>query len=87
LKLNRNQLWWMMWLLTEHSHLKEHIFRLELTITPTCERCLEKDELTTNVLCDVEAVAYLGFCYLRHCFMEPGDYQVPFKWDFTSPEV
>jgi hypothetical protein len=25
---------------------------------PTCERCLEEDELATHILCDCEAIAY-----------------------------
>jgi hypothetical protein len=47
-----------------------------LTDSPTCERCLEKDELATHILCDCEARAYLRFRQLGHYLMEPGDY-----WD------
>jgi hypothetical protein len=31
---------------------------------PTSERCLEKDESVTYILCDCEAMAYLRFCHL-----------------------
>jgi hypothetical protein len=46
-----------------------------ITESPTCERCLEKDESATHILCDCEAIAYLRFRHLGHNFMEPGDYQ------------
>jgi hypothetical protein len=45
--LNRNQLRWVVGLLTGHFHLKGHLFKLGLTDNPTCERCREKDETTT----------------------------------------
>jgi hypothetical protein len=44
LKLNRNQLRWVVGLFIEHCHLKEHLFKFGLTDDPICERCLEKDE-------------------------------------------
>jgi hypothetical protein len=45
------------------------------TDSPTCKRCLEKDESATHILCDCEAIAYLRFRHLGHYFVEPGDYQ------------
>jgi hypothetical protein len=44
LKLNRDQLRWIVGLYTGHCHLKVHLFKLGLTNDPTCERCLEADE-------------------------------------------
>jgi hypothetical protein len=41
LKLNRDQLSWMVGLFTGHSHLKGHLFKLGLMDDPICERCLE----------------------------------------------
>jgi hypothetical protein len=75
LELNRNQLRWVTGLLTGHCHLKGHLFKMGLTDSPTCERCLEKDESATHILCDCEAIACLRFRHLGHYFMEPGDYQ------------
>jgi hypothetical protein len=72
LKLNRNQLRWVIGLITGHCHLKGHLFKMGLTNSPICERCLEKGESATHILCDCEAIAYLRF---RRHFMEPGDYQ------------
>jgi hypothetical protein len=46
-------------LLTGHCHLKGHLFKLGLTDDPTCERCLQKDESATHILCDCEAIAHL----------------------------
>jgi hypothetical protein len=48
--------------------------QLGLADDPTCERCLEKDELATHILCDCEAIAYLRFRQLGQFFMEPRDY-------------
>jgi hypothetical protein len=50
-------------LLTGHCHLKGLLFKMGLTESPTCERCLEKDESATHILCDCEAIAYLRFRY------------------------
>jgi hypothetical protein len=46
-----------------------------LTNSPIWERCLEKDESATHILCDCEAIAYLRFQHLGHYFMGSGDYQ------------
>jgi hypothetical protein len=42
LKLNRDQLRWVVGLLTGHCHVKGYLFNLGLTDNPTCERCLEE---------------------------------------------
>jgi hypothetical protein len=75
LKLNRKQLQWVTGLLKGHCHLKGHLFKMGLTDSPTWERCLEKDEAATHILCDCEALAYLRFRHLGHYFKERGDYQ------------
>jgi hypothetical protein len=56
LKLNRNQLRWMIRLFTGHCHLKGHLFKLRLANNPICERCLEEDESATRILYHCEAV-------------------------------
>jgi hypothetical protein len=61
LRLNRDQLRWVVGLLTGHCHLKGHLFKLRLTADPICERCLEDDESSIHILCDCEAVAYTRF--------------------------
>jgi hypothetical protein len=63
LKLNRDQLRWVVGLLTGHCYLKGHLFKLGLTDDPICERCLE-DESATYILCDCEAVAHVRFRHL-----------------------
>jgi hypothetical protein len=68
LKLNRDQLRWVVRLFTGHCHIKGHLFKLGLTDDPTCERCLEKDESATHILCDCEAIAYLRFRHLGKFF-------------------
>jgi hypothetical protein len=47
LKLNRDQLRWVVGLFTGHCHLKGHLFKIGLTDDPTCERCLEEDVSAT----------------------------------------
>jgi hypothetical protein len=87
LKLNRNHLRWVTKLLTGHCHLKGHFFKMGLMNSPTCGRCLEKDESATHILCDCEAMAYLRFRHLGRYFMEPGDYQDAAVRCYTSFEV
>jgi hypothetical protein len=74
LKLNRDQLRWVVRLLTGHCHLKGHLFKLGITDDPTCERCLQEDESATHILCDCEAIAHLQFRHLGQFFMEPSDF-------------
>jgi hypothetical protein len=67
-------------LFTGLCHLKGHLFKLGLTNSPICERCLEKEESATHILHDCEAIAYLRFCDLAHYFMESGDlHDVPIR--------
>jgi hypothetical protein len=73
-KLNRDQLGWVVGLLTGHCHLKGHLLKLGLTDDPTCERCLKEDKSATHILCDCEAVADVRFRHLGQFFMEPSDY-------------
>jgi hypothetical protein len=74
LKLNRDQLRWIVELFTGHCHLKGHLFKVRLTGDPTCERFLEEDESATHILCDCEAIAHLRFRHLCRFFMEPSDF-------------
>ncbi|PNF22726.1 hypothetical protein B7P43_G07139 [Cryptotermes secundus] len=74
LKLNRNQLRWVVELLTGYCHFKGHLFKLGLSDSPTCERCQEENETATHILYECEALAYLRLCHLGQYFMEPSDY-------------
>jgi hypothetical protein len=49
--LNRDQLRWVVGLLTGHCHLKGHLFKLGLINDPVCERCHEEDESATHTSC------------------------------------
>jgi hypothetical protein len=71
LQLNRNQLRHVTALLTEHCHLKGHLFKLGPVNSPTCERCHNKEETASHVLCDCEASAELRFCHERSHFVKP----------------
>jgi hypothetical protein len=73
LKLNTDQLRWIVGLFTRHYHLKGLLFKLGSTDDPTCERCLEEDESATHVLCDCEAIAQLRFRHLGQFSLEPSD--------------
>jgi hypothetical protein len=72
--VGKDQLRWVVGLLTGHCHLKEHLWKLGLTDDPTCERCLQEDESATHILCDCEAIAHLRFHHLGQFFMEPSDF-------------
>jgi hypothetical protein len=74
LKLNRDQLRWIVGLYTGHCHLKGHLSKMGLINNPIRERCLEADESATHVLCDCEDIAHLRFRHLGQFFMEPGDF-------------
>jgi hypothetical protein len=74
LKFDRNQLKWVVGLLTGHCHLKGHLLKLGLSDSPTCERCHEKNEMATHVLCECEALAHRRLRHLGQYFMEPSDY-------------
>jgi hypothetical protein len=64
LKLNRDQLRWVVGLFTGHCHLKGHLFKLGLADNSICERCQEKDKSATHILCDCEAIAYLRLSHV-----------------------
>jgi hypothetical protein len=49
-------------------------FQTGIDNDPTCERCLEKDDWATHILCDCEAIAYLIFRHMGQYFMEPSDH-------------
>jgi hypothetical protein len=88
LKLNSDQLRWIVGLFTGHCHLKGHLLKLGLTDDPTCERCLEADESATHTLCDCAAIAYFRFRHLGQFFMEPSDYyDAPINKSYISFEV
>jgi hypothetical protein len=74
LRLNRDQLRWVVGLLTGHCHVKGHLFKLGLINDPIYERCQEEDESASHILCDCEAVTHIRFRHLGHFFMEPSDY-------------
>jgi hypothetical protein len=64
LKLERNQLRWVVGLLTGYCHLNGHLFKLGLSNSPTCDRCQKENETATHILCECEALAHLRFCHL-----------------------
>jgi hypothetical protein len=73
-KLNRNQLRWVLGLLTGHCHLNGHLFKLGLCNSLICERCQKENETATHILCECEALAYLRFRHLGQHLMVPSDY-------------
>jgi hypothetical protein len=46
LKLNRDQLRWVVRLFIGNCHLKGHLFKLGLMEDPNCKRCLEKRRIS-----------------------------------------
>jgi hypothetical protein len=70
---SRNQVQIMMGLLTRHSHLKGHLFKLGLVHIPGCDRCKQASETASHIPCDYDALATLRFRHLGQHFMKPGD--------------
>jgi hypothetical protein len=50
-------------LLTGHCHLKGHLFKLDLTDSPTCGRFHMKTQTASHILCECLTLAKLRF----HC--------------------
>jgi hypothetical protein len=50
LRLNRDQLRWVVGLLTGHCHLKGHLFKSGLINDRICEKCQDQDESATHIL-------------------------------------
>jgi hypothetical protein len=74
LRLNRDQLRWVVGLLAGYCHLEGHLFKLGLNNDPICGRSQGEDESATHILCDCEAVAQIRFRHLGQFFMEPSEY-------------
>jgi len=62
----------MMGLLTGHSHLKGHPFKLRLVNSPQCDR--QASETALHV-CECWTLATLRLGHLAHHFMNPGDFE------------
>lgn len=43
-------------LFTGHCHLKEHLYKLELTDSPGCDTYKHESEMALHVLCDCEVL-------------------------------
>lgn len=63
---SRNQLRIMMGLLTEHCHLKRHVFKLGLIDSPALDRHKQASEMASYILSDYKAVAGTGSIRFRH---------------------
>jgi hypothetical protein len=74
LKLNRDQLRWVVGLFTGHCHLKRHLLKLGLTDDPTWERCLEEDESATTDPMHLGGHSLFKISSPGQFFMEPSDY-------------
>jgi hypothetical protein len=61
LKLNRIQARQVTGLLTAHCHLKEHLHKLGIAVSPICGRCHNEIQTASHILCDCEALAELIF--------------------------
>jgi hypothetical protein len=86
--MERNQLRWVVGLLTGHCHLNGHLFKLEQSNSSNCDRCQKENELATHIRCECEALAYLRFRHLGQYFVEASDYfDVPTYKSCTTFEV
>jgi hypothetical protein len=79
LKLNRNQLRWVVGLLTGHCHLNGHLFKLGLSNSPNCDRCQKENETATH------PVWMWGPSLFK--ISPPGSIFHGTKWLFRRPQV
>jgi hypothetical protein len=70
LRLNRDQLRWVVGLLTGHCHLKEHLFKLGRSMIPSVKGAWKK----TNQPHTSCVIVRIRLCHLGQFFMEPSDY-------------
>ena len=60
-------------LLTGHNTLKRHLYLLGLLDSPLCRKCGVREETSTHILCECEALASLRHAYLVSFLSEPED--------------
>ena len=75
LNLSRNKLWILTGMLTGHCHLKGHLLKLGLVISPECNRCKQTSETASHIHCDRKPLATLRYRHLDHHFMKQGDFE------------
>ena len=75
LNLSRNQLQIMTGLLSGHSHVKGHLFKLGLVNSPVCDGCKQEYEMASHILCHCKALVTLRFRHLGHHFMKSCDFE------------
>jgi len=73
LSFNRTQSRVVTGLLTGHNTLRRHLYLLGLLDSPLCRKCGVKEETSTHILCECEALASLRRMHLGSFFLEPED--------------
>ena len=52
LKMEKNQIHWIVRLTTRHCELHGHPYKVDKTVDPTCRRCKKADETENHLLFD-----------------------------------
>jgi len=60
----------MIGLLSGHSHIKGHLFKLGLVNSPVCDGCKQAYEMASHVLCHCEALIHIKIQALGSSFYE-----------------
>jgi hypothetical protein len=74
LKLNRDQLIWMVRLFTGHCHLKGHLFKWDWRMIPLVKGASRRKWIGHTYPMWLWSHGSLRFRYLGQFFMEPSDY-------------
>jgi hypothetical protein len=74
LKLNGDQLRWVVEFFTRHCHLKEHLFKLGLTDNPILRNVRRRRWISHTHSMWLWCHSYLRFRHLGQFSMEPNDY-------------
>jgi len=72
---SRNQQRILTGLLTEHCHVKGHLFKLGLVNSYKCDTCKEASEMASHILSDCESSATLRYRHLGHHLMKSCDFE------------
>jgi len=63
-------------MLTGHSHVKGHLFKLRLVDNPECDRCKQASEtISYTKVCDCKTLATHRFRHLGQHSIQPGDFE------------
>ena len=85
IKLSRTEVKSLVGIVTGHCCLNNHLKRIKLSVTPTCQCCYEDDETAAHFLCECSAYSntrqrIMGAAYLDYEELLDLDLQIILKF-------